>query len=61
MKETQGFIWRPRNVLNLEDGQGIVESALILVLVAVVAIVILLAIGTHLVSVISNVMHALNT
>ena len=61
MKKVQGLIWRPLNVLNREDGQGMVEYALILVLVSVVAIVILLAMGTQIQNVFSNLVDALNT
>lgn len=44
-----------------ESGQGMVEYALILVLVSIVVIVILLTMGGQISNVFSNVVSALNT
>ena len=48
-----------RNLLNREEGQGMVEYALILVLVSIVVIVILLTMGNQIKNVFSNVVAAL--
>ena len=50
---------RLRALLNPEDGQGMVEYALILVLVSIVVIVILLTMGNQIANVFSNVVAAL--
>ncbi|TMC48149.1 MAG: Flp family type IVb pilin [Chloroflexi bacterium] len=51
-------LFRPR--LNDEEGQGMVEYALILVLIAVVVIVILQIVGSQVNNVFSNVSNGLN-
>ena len=51
---------RLRELLNREEGQGMVEYALILVLVSIVVIVILLTMGGQIKNVFSNVVTALN-
>jgi pilus assembly protein Flp/PilA len=48
-------------VLGRRDGQGMVEYALILVLVSIVVIVILLTMGQQIANVFSNVVGALGT
>ena len=48
-------------VSSFEAGQGMVEYALILVLVSIVVIVILLTMGGQIQNVFSNVVSALNT
>lgn len=48
-----------RGLLSREEGQGLVEYALILVLVSIVVIVILLTMGNQLKNVFSNVVVAL--
>ena len=53
--------WKLRNLLNRQEGQGMVEYALILVLVSIVVIVILLTMGGQIKNVFSNVVAALNT
>ena len=45
---------------NGQEGQGMVEYALILVLVSIVVIVILLTMGNQILNVFSNVVAALN-
>lgn len=47
-------------VVNREDGQGMVEYALILVLIAVVVIVILSVVGKQVNNVFSNISNGLN-
>ena len=53
--------WKLRGLLHREEGQGMVEYALILVLVSIVVIVILLTMGGQIRNVVSNVVAALNT
>lgn len=53
--------WKLRNLLTRQEGQGMVEYALILVLVSIVVIVILLTMGGQIKNVFSNVVSALNT
>ena len=53
--------WKMRNLLIRQEGQGMVEYALILVLVSIVVIVILLTMGGQIKNVFSNVVVALNT
>ncbi len=53
--------WKMRNLLIRQEGQGMVEYALILVLVSIVVIVILLTMGGQIKNVFSNVVSALNT
>lgn len=61
MDEGGGFILRLRQPLNraAQQGQGMVEYALILVLVSIVVIVILLTMGNQIANVFSNVVAAL--
>jgi len=54
------LIWRLRGLLVKQEGQGMVEYALILVLVSIVVIVILLTMGGQIQNVFSNVVAALN-
>jgi pilus assembly protein Flp/PilA len=54
------LIWKLRGLLHRQDGQGMVEYALILVLVSIVVIVILLTMGGQIKNVFSNVVVALN-
>jgi len=58
--EVNNLIWKLRGLLHKEEGQGMVEYALILVLVSIVVIVILLTMGTQIKNVFSNVVAALN-
>ena len=53
--------WKLRNLVTRQEGQGMVEYALILVLVSIVVIVILLTMGGQIKNVFSNVVSALNT
>lgn len=55
------LIWKLRGLLVKQEGQGMVEYALILVLVSIVVIVILLTMGGQIRNVFSNVVVALNT
>ncbi len=50
---------RLRSLMTRQEGQGMVEYALILVLVSIVVIVILLTMGTQIKNVFSNVVAAL--
>lgn len=52
-------IWRLRGVIARQEGQGMVEYALILVLVSIVVIVILLTMGNQIKNVFSDVVCAL--
>ena len=54
------LIWKLRGLLTKQEGQGMVEYALILVLVSIVVIVILLTMGGQIKNVFSNVVTALN-
>ncbi|TMD05582.1 MAG: Flp family type IVb pilin [Chloroflexi bacterium] len=54
-------MWRLRGLLTRQEGQGMVEYALILVLVSIVVIVILLTMGGQIKNVFSNVVSALNS
>ena len=56
----QNLIWKLRGLLTRQEGQGMVEYALILVLVSIVVIVILLTMGGQIRNVFSNVVGALN-
>ena len=53
------LIHRLANPLRRQDGQGMVEYALILVLVSIVVIVILLTMGNQIKNVFSNIVDAL--
>lgn len=55
------LIWKLRGLMTRQEGQGMVEYALILVLVSIVVIVILLTMGGQIKNVFSNVVVALNT
>jgi pilus assembly protein Flp/PilA len=57
-KEVIGMTWRTRRTRQ-QLGQGMVEYALILVLVSIVVIVILLTMGNQINNVFSNVVAAL--
>ncbi len=52
--------WLARRLERPEDGQGMVEYALILVLIAIVVIVILQVVGKQLNNVFSNVSNGLS-
>jgi pilus assembly protein Flp/PilA len=52
-------LYRFGNPLRRQDGQGMVEYALILVLVSIVVIVILLTMGNQIKNVFSNIVDAL--
>ncbi len=54
------LIWKIRGLLTRQEGQGMVEYALILVLVSIVVIVILLTMGGQIKNVFSNIVVALN-
>lgn len=54
------LIWKIRGLLTRQEGQGMVEYALILVLVSIVVIVILLTMGGQIKNVFSNIVTALN-
>ena len=51
--------WKLRGLTSRQEGQGMVEYALILVLVSIVVIVILLTMGNQIKNVFSNVVAAL--
>ena len=51
--------WRTLDLVRKQHGQGMVEYALILVLVSIVVIVILLTMGNQIANVFSNVVAAL--
>jgi len=51
--------WKLRSLTSRQEGQGMVEYALILVLVSIVVIVILLTMGNQIKNVFSNVVAAL--
>ena len=51
--------WKLSNLTTRQEGQGMVEYALILVLVSIVVIVILLTMGNQIKNVFSNVVAAL--
>ena len=54
------LIWKLRGLSVRQEGQGMVEYALILVLVSIVVIVILLTMGKQIENVFSNVVVALS-
>jgi pilus assembly protein Flp/PilA len=58
-KLMSNLIWKLRGLLSRQEGQGMVEYALILVLVSIVVIVILLTMGGQIRNVFSNVVVAL--
>jgi pilus assembly protein Flp/PilA len=58
-KEVNEMTWRTPNRVRKQHGQGMVEYALILVLVSIVVIVILLTMGNQIANVFSNVVAAL--
>ncbi len=53
--------WKLRGLFVRQEGQGMVEYALILVLVSIVVIIILLTMGNQIKNVFSNVVAALST
>jgi pilus assembly protein Flp/PilA len=53
--------WTARFRLGSESGQGLVEYALILIVVSVVAIFLIVSMGSQLNSMFSNVVKGLNT
>ena len=53
------LLWKLRNALSRQEGQGMVEYALILVLVSIVVIVILITMGGQIKNVFSNVVSGL--
>ena len=54
------LIWKLRGFATRQEGQGMVEYALILVLVSIVVIVVLLTMGKQIENVFSNVVTALS-
>jgi pilus assembly protein Flp/PilA len=56
----EGLAWKLARISAREEGQGMVEYALILVLIAMVIIVILSIVGKQVRNVFSNVNDALN-
>ena len=56
---TNRLYWRLPGLIHRQHGQGMVEYALILVLVSIVVIVILLTMGKQVKNVFSNVVAAL--
>ena len=58
-KEVIEMTWRNLGPARMQRGQGMVEYALILVLVSIVVIVILLTMGNQIANVFSNVVAAL--
>jgi pilus assembly protein Flp/PilA len=59
LEVTENMVWRTLDRLLEQRGQGMVEYALILVLVSIVVIVILLTLGNQIANVFSNVVAAL--
>ena len=57
--EMLNLYWKLRSLTTRQEGQGMVEYALILVLVSIVVIVILLTMGNQIKNVFSNVVAAL--
>jgi pilus assembly protein Flp/PilA len=57
--EMLSLYWKLRSLTTRQEGQGMVEYALILVLVSIVVIVILLTMGNQIKNVFSNVVAAL--
>jgi pilus assembly protein Flp/PilA len=55
------LIWKLRGLSVRQEGQGMVEYALILVLVSIVVIVVLLTMGKQIENVFSNVVVALSS
>ena len=49
------LIWKLRGLLHKEEGQGMVEYALILVLISVVVIVVLIILGNQVKNVFCNI------
>ena len=54
------LVWKLRGFATRQEGQGMVEYALILVLVSIVVIVVLLTMGKQIENVFSNVVTALS-
>jgi pilus assembly protein Flp/PilA len=61
VKSMLNLYFKLRGLLSRQEGQGMVEYALILVLVSIVVIVILLTMGNQIRNVFSNVVTALGT
>jgi len=61
LKELDYVIWKLRGFVRSQKGQGMVEYALLLVLVSIVVIVILLTMGNQIRNVFSDVVCALGT
>jgi pilus assembly protein Flp/PilA len=61
VKEMVQLYLKLRGALARQEGQGMVEYALILVLVSIVVIVILLTMGTQIKNVFNNIVGALGT
>lgn len=55
------LVWKLRNLFSRQRGQGMVEYALILVLVSIVVIFVLLTMGGQIKNVFQNVVNALNS
>ena len=53
--------WKLRSLTTRQEGQGMVEYALILVLIAIVVIVILTTVGHQVNNVFSNISHGLSS
>ena len=60
IEKMSNLIWKLRGLSTRQEGQGMVEYALILVLVSIVVIVILLTMGKQIENVFSNVVVALS-
>ncbi len=59
LKEVDYVVWKLRGLVRSQKGQGMVEYALILVLVSIVVIVILLTMGNQIRNVFSDVVCSL--
>jgi len=59
MGSVTSLTWKAGQLLRRQEGQGMVEYALILVLVSIVVIVVLLTMGNQIKNVFSNVTCAL--
>jgi pilus assembly protein Flp/PilA len=57
----QALIWKVRGLLSREEGQGMVEYALILVLVSIVVILVLTLMGGQIRNTFQDVTNALGT
>jgi len=59
LREVDYVVWKLRGLIRSQKGQGMVEYALLLVLVSIVVIVILLTMGNQIRNVFSDVVCAL--